>query len=176
MEKLGLVHLYCGEGKGKTTAAFGLALRCLGHGGRAVITQFLKDGDSGECRMLRDMEDVTIFAAHPCHKFSFQMNEDEKAQTAAVIEQLFDEMAAFVCRTQPDLLVLDEICAAVNAGFLKEERLLEFLDHRPKDLEIVLTGRGPSAALCERADYMSEIQCRKHPYQNGIAARKGVEF
>ena len=77
----GLIHLYCGEGKGKTTAAVGLAVRCAGHGGRVVFAQFLKDGTSGECRALAGLKNVTVLAANPVGKFSFQMTEEEKRRT-----------------------------------------------------------------------------------------------
>lgn len=176
MEKFGLMHIYCGAGKGKTTAAVGLALRCLGQGGRVVMTQFLKDGCSGECRMLAGIEGATLLAVNPCGKFSFQMTAREREQTAQAVVRTFENTLAFVERTSPDLLILDEICAAVQAGFLEQARLLDFLDHRPAGLEVVLTGREPSEALRERADYLSEIQAGRHPYEAGIAARRGIEF
>ena len=176
MKTYGLVHLYCGDGKGKTTAAVGLALRCLGQGGTVVMTQFLKDGCSGECRILTEQPGVIFHAVNPSGKFSFQMTPEEKEQTAREVEQVFAQTVALVRQTRPALLVLDEVCAAVKAGFLSEQVLLDFLDHRPEHVEVVLTGREPGDALRERADYISEIRCVRHPYQKGIAARRGVEF
>ena len=78
MSETGLIHIYCGEGKGKTTAAVGLAVRHAGFGGKVVLAQFLKDGTSSECRALSKLENVTMLAANPCGKFSFQMTEEEK--------------------------------------------------------------------------------------------------
>lgn len=170
-----MVHLYCGDGKGKTTAAMGLALRAIGHQKKVVIAQFLKDGTSGECRILGKMDGVTIMAANPFSKFSFQMNDEEKEQTRASIIRMFDAAIAYAMRERVFLLVLDEICSAISCGFLEETRVLNFLSNRPDELEVVMTGRNPSEALCAQADYISEISKRCHPFDRGIAAREGIE-
>lgn len=175
MSETGLIHIYCGDGKGKTTAAMGLALRAAGHGCGVVIGQFLKDGTSGECKVLGKLDRVTLLAANPCGKFSFQMTDAEKRQTQDAIVRMFRAATDFAVRTQARLLVLDEACSAVSCGFLEEEELLDFLDHKPECLEVVLTGRDPSARLQERADYISEICKRRHPYDRGIGAREGIE-
>lgn len=169
----GLIHLYSGEGKGKTTAAMGLALRAVGNGLPVIIVQFLKDGSSGECRILRQLPGVTVYAANPCGKFSFQMNDGERDQTAEAVTALFRQ----VTETLPasGLLILDEVCGALKNGFLSETELLAFLKRKPSALEIVLTGRAPSEALCSLVDYHSEIQKRRHPYDKGIPARPGIE-
>ena len=92
MKTSGLVHLYCGDGKGKTTAAVGLAVRHAGHGGKVVFAQFLKDGSSGECRVLAKLG-VTVLAANPAGKFTFCMTDEEKAETAAALGRTFDAAA-----------------------------------------------------------------------------------
>lgn len=173
---MGLVHLYCGEGKGKTTAAAGLTLRMIAHGNSVVFVQFLKDGCSGESRILAGMPQVTLLAVNPTGKFSFQMTEAEKEETAAAVQRTFETAIGFAGRTGAGLLVLDEVCAAVANGFLEKGALLDFLDHRPEALEVVLTGRDPDADLKARADYISEIACVRHPYEKGIGAREGIEF
>lgn len=173
MTGTGLIHLYCGDGKGKTTAAMGLALRAAAHGLPVVITQFLKDGTSGECQILRGLPGVTVLAANPCGKFSFQMNESERAETADCLTRLFRE--AVDRAESPGLLILDEVCAAVSCGFLKEDEIVRFLGAKPASLEVVLTGRDPSEKLCEKADYITEMKKRRHPYDKGIAAREGIE-
>ena len=155
MAQTGLIHLYCGDGKGKTTAAMGLALRAAGHGLPVVIAQFLKDGTSGECRILRTLPTVTVLAAHPCGKFSFQ----EAVKSAK----------------SPGLLVLDEVCAAVSCGFLSKDILLDFLSEKPVDLEVVMTGRAPCDEIRAAADYLSEIKKCRHPYDNAVPAREGIE-
>ncbi|MBD9068504.1 MAG: cob(I)yrinic acid a,c-diamide adenosyltransferase [Butyricicoccus sp.] len=175
MKNSGLVHLYCGDGKGKTTAAVGLAVRHSGRGGKVVFTQFLKDGTSGECLVLAKLG-VTVLAANPVGKFSFRMTEEEKAETAAALGRTFDAATGFAVRERATLLVLDEVCAAVNCGFLPEKTLTEFLESRPDSLEVVLTGRDPSENLQVHADYITEMKKRRHPFDEGVAAREGIEF
>ena len=175
MKNSGLVHLYCGDGKGKTTAAVGLAVRHSGRGGKVVFAQFLKDGTSGECRVLAKLG-VTVLAANPVGKFSFRMTEEEKAEAAAALGRTFDAATGFAVRERATLLVLDEICAAVNCGFLPEKTLTEFLESRPDSLEVVLTGRDPSENLQVHADYITEMKKRRHPFDEGVAAREGIEF
>lgn len=176
MNEKGLIHLYCGEGKGKTTAAMGLAVRCAGRGNRIVIAQFLKDGTSGECRVLAKLDGVTLLAANPSGKFSTQMSEEEKRETAAAITRTFAAARGFATREGARLLVLDEVCAAISCGFLDENEVLDLLDSRPDGLEVVLTGRGPSERLLARADYITEMVKRRHPFDKGVAAREGIEL
>ena len=175
MKNSGLVHLYCGDGKGKTTAAVGLAVRHSGRGGKVVFAQFLKDGTSGECRVLAKLG-VTVLAANPVGKFSFRMTAEEKAETASALGRTFDAATGFAVRERATLLVLDEVCAAVNCGFLPEKTLTEFLESRPDSLEVVLTGRDPSENLQVHADYITEMKKRRHPFDEGVAAREGIEF
>ena len=176
MSETGLIHIYCGEGKGKTTAAVGLAVRHAGFGGKVVLAQFLKDGTSSECRALSKLENVTMLAANPCGKFSFQMTGEEKQECRAAIGRTFAAATGFAVREGATLLVLDEVCAAVSGGFLSEEELIAFLDGKPDDLEVVLTGRNPSEGLQARADYITEMVKRRHPFDKGVGARKGIEL
>lgn len=170
------VHLYCGDGKGKTTAAVGLAVRFAGRGGKVVLAQFLKDGTSGECRALAKLGNVTMLAVNPARKFSFQMTDEEKTQTADAIQRTFSAATGYAVRESAGLLILDEVCAAISCGFLEEQAVLDFLDSRPDTLEVVLTGRDPSDALQSRADYITEMAKRRHPFDDGIAAREGIEW
>lgn len=170
------VHLYCGDGKGKTTAAVGLAVRFAGRGGKVVVAQFLKDGTSGECRALAKLETVTMLAANPVGKFSFQMNEEEKQRTADAVQRTFAAATGYAVREGAGLLILDEVCAAISCGFLDEQEVLDFLDGRPDTIEVVLTGRDPSEALQQRADYITEMTKRRHPFDGGVTAREGIEW
>lgn len=167
----GLVHLYWGEGKGKTTAAFGLALRALGSGARVMVVQFLKDGQSSELTPLRQLGAV-VLSGKPGTKFFSQMNEVERAEVRALHNQMLQQAIAFDC----DLLVLDEACAACRLGMVDENLLREAVLHRPANREVVLTGRDPAVWMEQAADYSTEMCCHKHPYQQGICARKGIEF
>lgn len=168
----GLIHLYCGDGKGKTTAAMGLSLRAAGRGLRVVIVQFLKSGDSGELNILRTLPNITVLSGKGSTKFSFQMSEKEKLAAKALHETHLREALGLPF----DLLVLDEAAAAHGAGLLDTALLEEALFHRPPDTELVLTGRNPAAFLVEAADYVTEMTCRKHPFERCIAAREGIEF
>lgn len=167
----GLVHLYCGDGKGKTTAAMGLALRALGQGMRVVVVQFLKNGTSGELEPLKELG-AAVYSGQPGAKFTFQMNAEEKAQATKENNARLAEALQQPC----DLLILDEICAARNSGMVDEALAKQAVLERPQHREVVLTGRNPEAWMMEAADYITEMQPRRHPYEQGIPARKGIEF
>ena len=169
-----MIHIYCGDGKGKTTAAMGLALRAAGHGRRVVIAQFLKNGKSGERTALSALPAVEMLPAPEVVKFTFQMTEEERRQEAERQSELLE--AAFRAAEGADLLVLDELCAALSAGMVVLSRVLALLDSRPEGLEVVITGRDPSPELLERAGYITEMVKRRHPFDRGVQAREGVEW
>ena len=193
MSSDGQVHLYYGEGKGKTTAATGLAVRAFGAGYEVLVVQFLKDGDSSEMKVLKSVLGIPVLAQKVTPRMSFAMSEEEKSQTIASHENIWTKAMDWV-RKDPDtsfhkdaggtdkelpagrLLILDEIIGAIESSLFPEEKVITFLDQRPADLEVVMTGRRPSPAILERADYRSKIICDGHPYNNGTAARKGIEF
>lgn len=167
----GLVHLYWGEGKGKTTAAMGLALRSLGAGRRVVIVQFLKGRQTGEISLLEELG-ARVFRGKAGLKFSFQMSEEEKAETKAL--QTENLRRALEC--DADLLVLDEACAAWQTELVDRELLRQAALDRPQGREVVLTGRNPPEWMREAADYSTEMKCHRHPFEQGVPAREGVEF
>ena len=169
----GLLHIYCGDGKGKTTCAFGLALRCAGCGYAVRIAQFLKSGETGEVCAIQNIPNVELLRAKQGTKFTFQMNAEERAQAARAHTALLDQ--AFAQTEHLRLLVLDEIMAACSTGMVNEEHLIDLLLHRPQGLEVVMTGRNPSDRLLELAGYVTEMRKIKHPYEQGIAARRGIE-
>ena len=165
-----MLHLYWGNGKGKTTAAMGLALRALGHGRRVVIVQFLKDGTSGEIAPLR-AAGATVYAC-PNAKFTWLMDEADKAEAREASARALGQALA-----EPfDLLVLDEACAALKSGILDEALLRRAVAFAKNGREVVLTGRDPAPWLQEAADYSTEMRAHKHPYADGVAAREGVEY
>ena len=169
--ELGMVHLYWGEGKGKTTAAMGLALRALGNGCRVVVVQFLKGADTGEIPLLRQLG-AEVYRGKAGQKFVFQMNDAEKAATRALQNE---NLRAALARPA-DLLVLDEACAAWELDMVDRQLLEQAVRERPAGQEIVLTGRKPASWMEELADYSTEMHCWRHPYEKGVKARKGVEF
>ena len=165
-----MLHLYWGNGKGKTTAAMGLALRALGHGRRVVIVQFLKDGTSGEIAPLR-AAGAAVYAC-PNAKFTWLMDEADKAAAREASARALGRALA-----EPfDLLVLDEACAALKSGILDEALLRRAVAFAKNGREVVLTGRDPAPWLQDAADYSTEMRAHRHPYADGVAARKGVEY
>ena len=170
----GLIHLYCGDGKGKTTAAVGLAVRAAGAGKHVVFTQFFKDGSSSEIGVLRSIPNLRVMHCRTVPGFWRNMNEEQRAKAGAEYTRLFHEVSE--AAQDADLLILDEIISACNHGAVGENLLTDFLNGKPERLEVVLTGRDPSLALLERADYMTEMRKCRHPYDQGIPARKGIEF
>ncbi len=172
----GYVHIYCGDGKGKTTAAVGLAVRAAGRGKRVVIARFLKTEDSGEVEVLRSIPGITVLPCEKTFGFYFQMTEDQKREAARYYSQLLERAWSAATDNQTDLLILDEIMAACTCHLVDEERLCQFLDNRPGRLEVVMTGRNPSEELQARADYISEVKKGKHPFDHGVAAREGIEY
>lgn len=169
-----MLHIYCGDGKGKTTCAMGLAVRSAGHGNRVAVAQFLKGGNSGERTVLAGLPNVTLLPVPEVIKFVFTMTEAEKAQTRAETTAAFLQAAELA--KECDLLVLDELCGALSTGMIALDTVLDFLDSRPEGLEVVITGRDPAPELQQRADYITEMKKIKHPFDQGHNARKGVEW
>lgn len=167
----GLVHLYWGEGKGKTTAAMGLALRSLGTGRKVVIVQFLKGRQTGEIPLLEQLG-ARVLRGKAGQRFSFQMDEEERAETRALQTENLGRALECEC----DLLVLDEACAAWRKDLVDRELLQRAVLDRPQGREVVLTGRTPPDWMREAADYSTEMKCHRHPFEKGIPAREGVEF
>ena len=170
----GLIHIYCGDGKGKTTAAVGLSVRAAGAGKKVIFTQFFKDGSSSEIGMLRGMSNITVCHCQTVRGFFRNMSADERARAAADYGRLFEDVCALA--RDVDLLVLDEIISACNTGVVDEEAVRGFLANKPDGLEVVLTGRNPSEPLLALADYVTEMKKIRHPYDRGVLARRGIEF
>lgn len=174
--ELGLIHIYCGDGKGKTTAAMGLGVRAAGRDKKVLLTQFLKDNDTGELNSIEKLgENFEVFKGAPVKKFFKFMSEEEQIETKKEHEDRFKKVTKKAIDENFDLLILDEIIAATNLDLISLKQVIEFLKNRPVGLEIVLTGRNPSIELIELSDYVSEIKALKHPYEKGINSRIGIE-
>ena len=171
MEHTGLLHLYYGDGKGKTTAAMGLALRALGSGKKVVIVQFLKGGKSGEITLLEQLG-ATVYRGKAGQKFVSRMNAEEKAATRALQNQ---NLTAAIAEPA-DLLVLDEAGSAWELDMVDKALLQQAVLRRPAGQECVLTAHAAPQWMLDAADYVTEMKCRRHPYQKGIAAREGIEY
>lgn len=165
-----MVHLYWGDGKGKTTAAMGLALRALGHNRKVVIVQFLKDGSSGEIAGLRRLG-ATVYTC-PNAKFTWLMNADERAQACENGTAALRQATA----SAYDLLILDEACAAWQHRLVDRALLQQIVQSADTSSEVVLTGRTPAPWMQDVADYSTEMRACKHPYEKGVTAREGIEY
>ena len=171
MKRTGLLHLYYGDGKGKTTAAMGLALRAMGSGKRVVILQFLKGGKSGEVPLLEQLG-AKVYRGKAGQKFVFQMNEAEKEAT----RQLQNANLTAAMADPAALLILDEAGSAWELDMVDKALLQKAVLERPAEQECVLTAHAAPQWMLDAADYVTEMKCCRHPYQKGIAARKGIEY
>jgi cob(I)alamin adenosyltransferase len=168
----GYIHIYTGNGKGKTTAALGLALRAAGYGMKTYIGQFMKGRHYGELTSLRDHPCITIeqYGDVDCvHR------EEITQKHVAQAQQGLKRAQEIMLSGQYDILILDEINVAVWFDLISTRQVLELLDHRPNHVEIVMTGRRAPEALVKIADVVSEMKEIKHYYQQGIKARTGIE-
>ncbi|MCC8067136.1 MAG: cob(I)yrinic acid a,c-diamide adenosyltransferase [Clostridiales bacterium] len=171
----GLIHIYCGDGKGKTTTGMGLCARAAGYGLKVLIYQFMKDNSTSERKVLSLSENITIVDGLPQEKFSFRMTPEEKAERKSYYEQQLRTVTQKATDEAYDVLFLDEAIYTIRAGLLDEALLLDFLQKKPAHLEVILTGQNPSQELIEMADYVSEIRKIRHPFDKGLRARKGIE-
>ena len=199
-----MIEIYHGNGKGKTTAAVGAVVRAAGHRVPVVFCQFLKDGMSGEISTLEKIPGVLVLLPEHCFGFTFRMTEEEKKITRAEADGVFrravhimDVLLEAEPRrrkiaqarkakigvvkqnpAQPEiqgLFVFDELLDALNADLLDRELVHDFLLKIPENIEVILTGRNPDVTIRSMADYITHMEKEKHPYDNGLKARVGVE-
>jgi len=180
MLEKGLVQIYTGDGKGKTTAAFGLALRAAGQGNKVLIYQFLKPSslDIGE-RFALQLGAVRIrVESLDVHWDMSQSLEDKKAvsQMQKAIKEVLERIAQTAEKRFYDCVILDEIIFCLSKGLVKLEDIKDIIDRKDPAVEIVLTGRGATEELIALADLVTEMKNVKHPFDKGISARRGIEF
>ncbi len=169
-------HIYYGDGKGKTTAAIGLAVRAAGSKMKVLFVQFLKTEFSGERHILSHTENVTLTFCPLELKFTFDMDDKEKAQATKIFKGIFDNAVTTALTEKYDMVVLDEVFEAINAHMLSESEVYEFITNAPSSMEIVMTGHNPPQKFMDCADYITEFKKIKHPYDRGITGRIGIEF
>lgn len=172
----GYFHIYCGDGKGKTTAATGLAVRAAGSGMRVLFIQFMKGIKSSEINILENISNVNVFRCD--ENFGFYWNMDDLAKQKAkesyskLLENCIKELKTY----ENTLIVLDEAVSALKYGFIEKDKVIDIINLCEKGLEVVVTGREPQQYLFVKADYITEMKCIRHPYEKGITARKGIEY
>ncbi|MCP4134250.1 MAG: cob(I)yrinic acid a,c-diamide adenosyltransferase [bacterium] len=174
--KNGLVQVYTGDGKGKTTAAIGQAIRAAGRGLNVIIIQFIKGSESGEILFLKKMTgDIPVYRFNSQKKFIWNMNSEEltllKEETAEGFRLVMDLLNDSAC----DVLILDEVISAINKEFISFKDLESLLAARPPSIEVILTGRDANEKILELADLVTEMKKIKHPFDRGVKAREGIE-
>ena len=178
--KKGIVQIYTGDGKGKTTAALGQALRMLGVGGRVYVCQFLKPAElvSGEVISARQFTENLTFERlendWDMRKSLSDAQETERMRRA--VAKKLGEIRQLAQAGKYDLIILDEIVFCLSKELVRWEDVAGIIEGRAEHVELVLTGRGADDKLIARADLVTEMREVKHPYKNGVTARKGVEY
>jgi len=178
MSDKGLIHIYCGDGKGKTTAALGLVVRALGNNYKVVIVQFFKSWNTGEISTLQKLDNISFIRCNVPAVFSWELKDEQIAPLIEEHNSVFLQVIS-QCKCNDNgkiLIVFDELIGTYNENFIDNEMVLNFLKNKPANIEVVLTGRNPRQELLDIADYVSEIKKVKHPFDKGIKARKGVEY
>lgn len=177
MNELGLIQVYTGTGKGKTTAAIGAGIRAVGQGLRVHMVQFLKGGDNfppyGEVRAIEQIPRFTLEQFGPSHFIKPGAISDEDRE---IVKRGLKRSGEVLSSGNYDLVILDEINVVLQLGMAKLEEILHLLDNKAVGTEVILTGRGAPAALLKRADLVSRVDAVKHPYDKGIKARPGIEY
>ncbi|MBI5875906.1 MAG: cob(I)yrinic acid a,c-diamide adenosyltransferase [Deltaproteobacteria bacterium] len=173
----GLIHIYTGEGKGKTTAAIGLAVRAAGQGGKVLFVQFFKvdNASSGEKEIFKNIPAIELIRSNIRHPI-FTKEKTDTETLKKSISETFEIVKQRIASGNISLLVLDEINSVLSGGWLDMNDMTDFLENRPEGLEVVLTGRDAPVELVKMADYVTEMLKIKHPFDNGIKARKGIEY
>jgi cob(I)alamin adenosyltransferase len=167
-----MIHVYTGDGKGKTTAALGLAIRAAGRGKKVVIVQFMKGADTGELRSLSLLPGITVLRNKKRYGF---FNSVEAETQSQIIDDNSSSLAEAL-RLPWDMLSLDEVFSAYSLGALNRKEIDNLVLEKNENCELVLTGRNPPQHILDAADYVSEVRKIKHPYDLGVKAREGIEY
>ena len=172
MIEKGYVHVYTGSGKGKTTAALGLALRAVGAGLNIFIAQFLKSGNFSELAAFKKLSDNITIRQYGSGKFVFGKPSQEDLYMAKLG---LKEASEAIQSGRYQVLILDEANVAASYDLIRVEDILNLIDTKPDGVELIITGRGADQRIIEKADLVTEMREIKHYYQNGVTARKGIE-
>lgn len=173
-EEKGLLIVYTGAGKGKTTAALGMALRCLGHGMKVAVVQFIKGAiDTAEERVLKSFGDRVTFLRMG-EGYTWETQDRERDTRFA--QQAWAQVCEFLADPSYAMVILDEFNIALHQGYVNVNEVLPHMQARPPMQHVVITGRGAPADLMEAADLVTEMKQVKHPFRKGVKAQPGVEF
>ena len=192
-----MIHLYSGEGRGKTSIAVGTAVRMAGAGGRIIFAQFMKGSVSSEVKVLKSLPGLEICRVPEEYPFYNQMSKEqiesitkqhndilthimEEVESVRSLEENEQDVKEAKGQMQSDiprlLVVLDEITYPVSWNLIDKEMVSRLLSNLPESVELIMTGRSPSKEMITFSDYWSELSMKRHPYEKGVAAREGVEY
>lgn len=170
-----MIQTYFGDGKGKTTASIGAAIRCAGCGKRVLIVQFLKNSESSEFNTLKKINGIDIL----CSDEHYELFDNANSDRAPVLYKAYNKLLFVDVKSKTNsyqMLVLDEVLDAVSYGYIDEDELIELISKLKDDLEVILTGHTLREKIAGISDYTSEVKSVKHPYKNGALPREGIEF
>lgn len=170
------IHLYCGDGKGKTTAALGLAIRAAGAGKKVLVVRFMKTNSSNELSSLQLIPNIDVIPNTKIFGYHYSMKKEEEESAYEYYNELLKNACQRAISQHYDLLILDEITYVYNYPFINTNYFINFLHTLPTSLEVVLTGKHPAQELIDIASYISEIKKIRHPYDNGVLPREGIEY
>ncbi|MDE6149982.1 MAG: cob(I)yrinic acid a,c-diamide adenosyltransferase [Ruminococcus sp.] len=173
---MGLIHVYCGDGKGKTTCALGLALRAAGAEMNVVIIQFLKGSDTSELLSLRNIPQICVLRNTQDYGFVNSMTPQQLEEVKQMHNSNLENALSLIETGKCDLLILDELTYVYDMKLIDTEKINELIQNKPEKLELVITGRNPSSVIMDNADYITEMKAIRHPFDKGVCARKGIEF
>lgn len=175
--KNGYVQIYTGNGKGKTTAAVGLAVRAAGNGYNVFMVQFLKGGKTGELESAKKMAPFfTIYRFEKKRGFFWTLNAEEKIELKEEVQMGYKFCMEALKQEKCDILIMDEVMGALKNELISEEQLLELIDNKPENIELVLTGRDVPKAIIDKANLVTEMRDIKHYFNDGVPSREGIEF
>lgn len=175
--KEGYVQIYTGDGKGKTTAAIGLGIRAAGNDMIVYMIQFLKSGKSGEIRSINKLEpNFKVYNFEKERGFFWTLNEEEKKELKCEIDEAYKFCIETIKNNRCDILILDEIMGALSNKLLSEQQIIDLIESKPRNMEIIMTGRNVPESVINKADLVTEMKEIKHYFNNGISARLGIEY
>lgn len=201
----GLFHIYCGGGKGKTTAAIGAAVRAAGAGLKVCFVQLMKSGESSELSILKNIQNITVQAVINPYGFTWKMTVSEKEKLRKLNDEAFKMLTKAIGNKSDasdgnlanssqadnntagkfthnevngwfDMIIIDELMSAYQNGLVDKALVSSLIEKCKGNTELIFTGRNPSDELMEKADYITEMKCQRHPYEKGVSARLGIEL
>lgn len=173
---MGLIHVYCGDGKGKTTCAMGLAMRAAGAGMNVVIIQFLKGSDTSELKSLKAIPQITVLRNARDLGFVNSMTGQQLDIVKSMHNENLYKALSLINNGECDFLILDELTYVYDMKLIDTAMIDKLIREKPEQLELVITGRNPDKIFLDNADYITEMKAVRHPFNKGISARKGIEY